>query len=211
MPRIKRRGLIFLLSAPSGAGKTTLAKKLLECDKHLHLSISITTRKMRAGEQHGVDYYFTDIDNFRKMIEAGEFLEYAEVFGELYGTPRSAVEDYLSRGEDVLFEVDWQGHRSLIATARNDVSSVFILPPSREELLSRLNKRNDGEEMVKYRMAMADTEMSHWNEYDYTIINRNIEYSVDKLYAILRAERLKKERRLGLAKFVGGLLSKPEV
>jgi guanylate kinase len=207
MAYIKRRGLMFVLSSPSGAGKTTLTQLLLKIDKHTHPSISVTTRKMRPGEINGVHYYFTDRESFQRMIENGEFLEYAEVFGNLYGTPKKFVEDHLTKGEDVLFDIDWQGNRSLTQNAREDVVSVFIFPPTKKELLDRLKARGqDDPETVKYRMDKANEEISHWHEYDYSVINRDVDESLKKLLSILRAERLKKARRLGIPNFVKQLI-----
>jgi len=204
---IKRRGLMFVLSAPSGTGKTTMAKRLLSIDQHIHLSISVTTRKPRPGEVDGVDYYFVSHDEFKSMVANGDLLEYAEVFGNFYGTPRSKVEEYLNKGEDLLFDIEWQGHRQLVSSARQDVASVFILPPTKTELLNRLCLRNsDCSKTIATRMEHVNFELSHWHEYDYHIINRNLDESVEKLHAVLRAERLKKTRRTGLAGFVGELL-----
>jgi guanylate kinase len=203
MSVIKRRGLMLILSSPSGTGKTTLARMLLEDDEHVHTSISATTRKQRPGEVDGKHYYFIDEDKFKDMIAKNEFLEYAIVFGKMYGTPREYVENMLDKGEDVLFDIDWQGNRQLTAMARDDVVSVFILPPSMEELYGRLVKRNqDTPDVIDYRMERAGDEISHWHEYDYIIINKDLEESLDKLGSILRAERLKKARRTGLPGFV---------
>jgi guanylate kinase len=204
---IKRRGLMFVLSAPSGTGKTTMARKLMEIDDHIHWSVSITTRQMRPGEKDGIDYHFVSHDEFKAIVANGEMLEYAEVFGNFYGTPRAQVEEFLNAGEDVIFDIEWQGHRQLVSSAREDVASVFILPPTKKELMNRLQLRNtDCLDTINKRMDHANFELSHWHEYDYHIINRNLDESVEKLYAVLRAERLKKNRRLGLASFVGDLL-----
>ncbi len=198
---------MFVLSAPSGTGKTTMARKLMEIDTHIHWSISVTTRNPRPGEINGVDYFFVSRDEFKKMVSNNELLEYAEVFGNFYGTPRFKVEEYLNRGEDVVFDIEWQGHRQLVSSAREDVASVFILPPMKRELVNRLQLRNtDCIETINKRMEHVNFELSHWHEYDYHIINRNLDESVEKLYAVLRAERLKKKRRIGLASFVGDLL-----
>ncbi len=207
MSEITRRGLMLILSAPSGVGKTTLAKLLLKNDKHVHSSVSITTRAKRPGEKDGIDYYYTDVGTFKQMIDEGEFLEYAEVFGNFYGTPRFAVERHLVEGEDVVFDIDWQGHRQLTSIARQDVASIFILPPSKGELIRRLKCRNhDGVDALAERISQIDTEISHWHEYDYTVINRDLDDSFEKILAILRAERLKKARRLGLKKFIGDIM-----
>lgn len=208
MQDIKRRGLMYVISAPSGTGKTTLANLLLEADKHIHISISVTTREKRPNEVDGRDYYFVDEETFRKMIEAGQMLEYAEIFGHLYGIPRLEVEKYLKNGEDLLFAIDWQGHRKLIATARDDVTSVFILPPSKQELLERLKSRNQDDQVnIINRMENSNLEISHWHEYDYVIINRTKRSTLKKLLSILRAERLKKTRRIGLPNFIGNLIT----
>jgi guanylate kinase len=204
---ITRRGLMFVLSAPSGTGKTTLAKSIIENDQHISLSISCTTRQKRPGEIDGKHYYFKTSEEFQKQIDDDEFLEYAEIFGEFYGTPKKQVLDKLTKGEDVLFDIDWQGHRQLSAIARADVASIFLLPPSKAELLERLTLRNqDKPEVISQRMERSDEEISHWYEYDYIIINRDIQHSVDKLISILKTERLRKERRVGLNEFVGTLI-----
>ena len=198
---------MFILSAPSGTGKTTLANKVIENDKHISLSISCTTREKRKGEIDGKHYYFVNKEQFKKQVQNDSFLEYAEIFGQFYGTPKKQVLDKLEQGEDVLFDIDWQGHRQLSAIARLDVTSVFLLPPSKEELLRRLQLRNqDKPSVVQYRIERSDEEISHWHEYDYVIINKDMEHSMEKLLSILRAERLKKERRVGLNDFVSKLI-----
>lgn len=198
---------MFVLSSPSGAGKTTLANLMLESDKHLRPSISYTTRAPRVGEIDKVHYHFTTKEQFNEMILKGEFLEYAEVFGNYYGTPKHLVEKYLTDGEDVIFDIDWQGHRSLIDNARSDVVSIFILPPSRAELKQRLIKRaQDAKETIALRMDKANSELQHWQEYDYIIINKNLNISLRKMLFILRAERLRKHRRLGVYNFIGKLM-----
>lgn len=198
---------MFVLSAPSGTGKTTMAKRLIEMDSHIHWSVSVTTRKPRPGEVDGLDYHFVSTEEFKSMVSNGELLEYAEVFGNFYGTPRSKVEEFLNKGEDLLFDIELQGHRQLVSSARQDVASVFILPPTKKELLNRLQlRRSDCITTINNRMEHVNFELSHWHEYDYHIINRNLDESVEKLYAVLRAERLKKTRRTGLANFVGELL-----
>ncbi|MBS0236204.1 MAG: guanylate kinase [Proteobacteria bacterium] len=210
MAKIKRRGLMFILSSPSGAGKTTLARMLLQKDKHLHTSISYTTRAPRPGERDGVDYYFTDRPTFEKMIKDGAFLEYAEFVGNYYGTPLDFVEEQLKKGEDVLFDIEWRGNRQLTSIARDDVVSVFIFPPSKQELLNRLrDRKQDSDEVVRSRMERTDDDLKHWDDYDYAIINRNLDKSLSKLLWILRAERLKKARRLGVQDFVNQLLKEP--
>ena len=198
---------MFVLSAPSGTGKTTMAKRLIEMDSHIHWSVSVTTRKPRPSEVDGLDYHFVSTEEFKSMVNNGELLEYAEVFGNFYGTPRSRVEEFLNKGEDLLFDIELQGHRQLVSSARQDVASVFILPPTKKELLNRLQlRRSDCITTINNRMEHVNFELSHWHEYDYHIINRNLDESVEKLYAVLRAERLKKTRRTGLANFVGDLL-----
>ena len=205
---IKRRGLMLVLSSPSGAGKTTISRRLLDTDGNLSLSISATTRPPRPGETDGKDYYFVDKARFDAMVEGGELLEHALVFGNNYGTPRAPVEQALEAGRDVLFDIDWQGTQQVRETARDDLVSVFILPPSTAELERRLHSRaQDSDEVVRARMAKAADEMSHWPEYDYIIINDDLERSVEQVEAILTAERLKRERRIGLGAFVRGLLS----
>lgn len=206
--KIKRRGLLLVISSPSGAGKTTLANLLLKADKHIHPSVSYTTRPMREGEIDKQHYFFTERPNFEQMIKDGKFLEYAEVFGNLYGTPRHLVDQYIENGEDVAFDIDWQGHRTLKAIAPDDVVSVFILPPSKKILRERLEKRaQDAKETVDLRMLKANSELSHWHEYDYTIVNKDLDDSLKKLLAILRAERLRKHRRQGVVDFVNQLQS----
>ena len=205
---IQRRGLMLVLSSPSGAGKTTLSRQLLDNDKQIQLSVSCTTRHKRPGERDGVDYHFIDTATFRGMIERQEFLEYAEVFGNYYGTPRGPVEQLLGSGRDVLFDIDWQGTQQLrdMDTSRADLVTVFILPPSTRDLEKRLLTRaQDPKEVVAQRMAKAADEMSHWAEYDYVLVNRDIATSLNNLKSILTAERLKRERQVGLSTFVKGL------
>ncbi len=205
---IQRRGLMLVLSSPSGAGKSTIARALLEQDEELFLSISLTTRDPRPGEEEGRDYFFVSEDAYHKKVEDGELLEHAKVFGNYYGTPRTLVEQHLTAGEDVLFDIDWQGTQQLRESARDDVISIFILPPSYEELEKRLTGRGqDSEEVVNKRMAKAADEMSHWPEYDYVIVNDVIEESIQNVQAILKAERLRRTRRLGLGKFVKSIRS----
>jgi len=194
---------MLVLSSPSGAGKSTISRAMLERHDHLAMSVSATTRPMRPGEIEGKDYFFVDQDRFRKMAENQEFLEFATVFGNSYGTPRDPVEAALQAGNDVLFDVDWQGTQQLKQNARDDLVSIFILPPSLEELERRLFSRaQDTEEVVRGRMAKATSEMSHWAEYDYIIVNYDIDDSVAQAEAILSAERLRRERRVGLPAFL---------
>ncbi|MEZ5893673.1 MAG: guanylate kinase [Parvularculaceae bacterium] len=201
--KVARRGLMFILSSPSGAGKTTLADRLLKKDGEIVLSVSATTRARRPGEAHGKDYYFVSEEEFMRMKDNGEFLEWANVFGHYYGTPRSLVEDTLRQGKDVLFDIDWQGAQQLDEVAGDDVVKVFILPPSRAELERRLRRRaQDPEEVVQKRMAKADAEMSHWAEYDYVIVNYDLDESEELLRSILFAERLKRRRQIGLSAIV---------
>ena len=201
--KIKRRGLMLVLSSPSGAGKTTISRALLDSDPNLSLSVSATTRPRRPGEVNGRDYFFVSPQEFEGMTRAGGFLESATVFDHSYGTPRAPVEDALSEGGDVLFDIDWQGTQQLAETSPKDLVRVFVLPPSTDELERRLYARaQDPEEVVKGRMAKAADEMSHWAEYDYIIINENVSESVAAVEAILTAERLKRERRVGLRDFV---------
>jgi guanylate kinase len=203
---ISRRGLMLVLSSPSGAGKSTISRALLEKHPDLAMSVSATTRPMRPGETDGKDYFFIDTAKFEEMVEQGEFLEHARVFDNYYGTPRGPVEAALKSGKDVLFDVDWQGTQQLRQNARDDLASIFILPPSVDELERRLYARaQDPEDVVKRRMAKATSEMSHWAEYDYIIINEDLPQSVAEAEAILAAERLKRERRVGLAEWLRGM------
>jgi guanylate kinase len=205
---IARRGLMLVLSSPSGAGKTTLSHKLLSEDSGLTLSISATTRAKRKGEVDGRHYHFVDAHRFDSMARSGELLEWASVFGHKYGTPRKPVEDALAQGRDVLFDIDWQGTQQLREKVRGDLVSVFVLPPSIPELERRLTSRaQDAEEIIRTRMAKAADEMSHWAEYDYVVINRELDRAFLDVRAILAAERLKRERQTGLSAFVRGLRS----
>lgn len=198
-----RRGLMLILSSPSGAGKTTLAKRLLKSENGVVLSVSATTRPRRSSEVDGEDYFFVSEADFTTMRDKGELLEWANVFGNFYGTPRSFVEDALKSGTDVLFDIDWQGAQQLAHAAREDVVKAFILPPSREELERRLRQRaQDSEEVVQRRMAEADSEMSHWAEYDYVIVNNDLDQCEELLRSILAAERHKRERQINLAAIV---------
>ncbi|MDJ0942939.1 MAG: guanylate kinase [Kiloniellales bacterium] len=207
---IRRRGLMLVLSSPSGAGKTSISRALLERDGNLSLSVSATTRPQRQGETGGKDYHFVTTEDFEAMVAADELLEHARVFGHLYGTPKAPVEAALSAGRDVLFDVDWQGTQQLAERARDDLVSVFILPPSTAELEQRLRSRaRDPEDVVQARMAKAADEMSHWAEYDYVIVNRDFEDSIVEVQAILAAERLRRERQVGLGAFVKTLTGRP--
>jgi guanylate kinase len=204
---IQRRGLMLVLSSPSGAGKTTLSRRLLESDKSITLSVSATTRARRATEREGVDYYFVGMEKFEGMIQAGEFLEHAHVFGNRYGTPRAVVMDELARGRDILFDIDWQGTQQLKEKMRDDLVSIFILPPSHAELERRLKTRaEDSDEIVAARMAKAADEISHWPEYDYVIVNNDVDKALGDIQAILNAERLRRTRQTGISEFVSKLV-----
>ena len=198
-----RRGLMLILSSPSGAGKTSISRELLEKDKDISLSISATTRPRRPGEVDGEDYIFVDKTSFDLMVNRQELLEHAKVFDHYYGSPRKPVEETLARGHDVLFDIDWQGTQQLAEKARGDLVSIYILPPSTAELDRRLHSRaQDSEVVIAERMARAENEMTHWSEYDYVIINISFEESVRKVQNILNAERLKRPRLLGISDFV---------
>jgi guanylate kinase len=203
---IKRRGLMLVLSSPSGAGKTTLSRLLLESDRDITLSVSATTRAMRANEVEGRDYFFISPDEFESWIKKDAFLEHAIVFDHRYGTPKGPVDDALVSGRDVLFDIDWQGTQQLKERAREDLVSIFILPPSHAELERRLKERAlDSDEIVAKRMAKAASEISHWPEYDYVIVNRDIVDALAQVKAILEAERVKRSRLIGVGEFVAGL------
>lgn len=207
--RISRRGLMLVLSSPSGAGKTTLSRLLLDKDKAIDLSISVTTRLRRAGEVNGRDYHFIDITKFRAMKKSGDLLEWAQVFGNFYGTPRGPVERTLSRGKDVLFDIDWQGANQLRRKVRDDLVTVFVLPPSAPELRRRLHTRaQDSEQVIRRRMAEAVREISHWEEYDYVVVNYDVQDALGALRTILSAERMKRTRQTTLESFVGKLKKK---
>jgi guanylate kinase len=198
--------MMYVLSSPSGAGKTTISRALLKRNKKLIVSISATTRERRAGEAQGQDYHFMDIPTFNEMAGNGEMLEYAKVFGNYYGTPRAPVEAALEQGFDVIFDIDWQGTQQLGEIAREDLVTVFILPPSAKDLEQRLRARaldtRESKAQIEDRMAKAADEMSHYSEYDYVIINDDIEKAIDKAQLILSAERLKRRRMSGLSNFV---------
>ncbi|ACF01980.1 Guanylate kinase [Rhodopseudomonas palustris TIE-1] len=203
---VERRGLMFVLSSPSGAGKTTLSRMLVEQMPGLQMSVSATTRPMRPGEVDGRDYYFVDRPKFDEMVGAGEFLEWANVFDNRYGTPRAPVEAALAAGRDVLFDIDWQGTQQLRSRAGSDVVSVFILPPSVQALEHRLHTRaQDSHEVIRGRMKKAGDEMSHFDAYDYIVVNDNIGVAFESVRSILRAEQLKRERQVGLDAFVRGM------
>lgn len=200
---LPRRGLMLVLSSPSGAGKTTLSRNLLQADGGISLSISVTTRPRRHSEVDGIHYRFVSVRQFETMRARDELLEWAEVHGNFYGTPAEPVERALAEGRDMLFDIDWQGAQQLARKARADIVSVFLLPPSARELRNRLERRaEDSAEVILRRLANARDELGHWDEYDYVIVNRDIEESLAELHAILRAERVRRERRPGLAGFV---------
>lgn len=205
---IPRRGLLLVLSSPSGAGKTSIARRLLEGDPHLSMSVSVTTRKPRPGEVDGRDYHFIDQQAFDALVAQRAFLEQATVFDHSYGSPREPVERAMAQGRDVLFDVDWQGTQQLKENARSDLVSVFIMPPSRKELERRLRSRaQDPADVVAKRMAKAADEISHWAEYDYIVVNHRIEQAVADVQAILAAERLRRERLIDLASFAKAVSS----
>jgi len=194
---------MLVLSSPSGAGKTTLSRKLLEADPGVELSVSVTTRKQRPGEIDGRDYHFIDAPRFEAMVKQGELLEWAQVFGHRYGTPRSPVEAALANGHDVLFDIDWQGTQQLRERADHDLVSIFVLPPSISDLEQRLRRRaQDPDDVIRARMATAADEMSHWAEYDYVVINTDIDRAFKEVQTILAAERLKRIRQTGLSDLV---------
>jgi guanylate kinase len=205
--KIKRRGLLLVLSSPSGAGKSTLSRSLLEKDDNISMSVSMTTREPRPGEVDGVHYNFTLQDEFDALVAADGFLEYATVFENSYGTPAEPVEAALRNGKDVLFDIDWQGTQQLNQRVGADLVRIFILPPSKEELLNRLKSRaQDSDEVVAKRMAKANSEISHWAEYDYVIINDDLKAAEAELFTILNAERMKRARQSGLSDFVSELI-----
>lgn len=206
---LPRRGLMLVLSSPSGAGKTTISRAVLAADAGIEMSVSATTRPMRPGEVEGRDYYFRTAEQFDRMVDGDAFLEWAHVFGNRYGTPRAPVEAMLGRGRDVLFDIDWQGTQQLHAKAGDDLVRVFILPPSMAELEQRLRSRGtDSDAIITGRMARAEAEISHWAEYDYVLINRDVAACLAEVRMILAAERLKRARQPGLVNFVRGLASR---
>jgi guanylate kinase len=203
----KRRGVLFVLSSPSGAGKSTIARKLLADEAELGMSVSYTTRPIRPGEKDGVDYHFVDLETFRTMVANHEFLEWAHVFGHRYGTPKADVFHTLGEGRDILFDIDWQGAQQLHQLAGGDVVRVFILPPSMEELRSRLERRaTDSQEVIDARMSRAANEVSHWDGYDYVLVNDDVEQCFQCVKTILAAERLKRSRQTGIIGFIRKLL-----
>ena len=205
---LARRGLMFILSSPSGAGKTTISRMLLEADSEIKLSVSVTTRPPRPGEVDGVHYYFVDDADFDRMVEEDDFYEWAPVFGYRYGTPKGRIRSALKEGQDFLFDIDWQGTQQLYQKDQQDVVRVFILPPSIAELERRLRSRGtDAQDVVDARMERARAEISHWDAYDYVVINENVDACFAKVREILDAERMKRQRQTGLIPFVRELMS----
>jgi guanylate kinase len=204
---LKRRGVLFVLSSPSGAGKSTIARRLLASDEQIRMSVSATTRPIRHGEIDGKDYHFVDLERFRAMVAAGDFLEWAHVFGHRYGSPRGPVEKMLNSGLDVLFDIDWQGAQQLYQNWGGDVVRVFILPPSMDELDRRLRTRGtDSDTVISARMDRAAAEISHWDGYDYVLVNDDVDACFEEVRQILDAERLKRSRQTGLIGFVRKLI-----
>jgi len=202
-----RRGMMIILSSPSGAGKSTLTRKLLKENDNMTMSVSATTRTARKGEEEGIDYYFVNKDVFTDMIDEHQFLEHAKVFDHYYGTPRGPVEDALTAGKDVIFDIDWQGAQQLTEAAGDDLVKIFILPPNMRELEKRLKTRaQDSDEVIAKRMAKSESEMSHWAEYDYIIVNDDLEEAMDRLRSIVTAEHMKRRRQLWIGSFVKQLV-----
>ena len=203
LSHIQRRGFMLVLSSPSGAGKTTVTRNLISLEQNLELSISTTTRPQRKSEQEAKDYHFVDEETFSRMVKNNEFLEHAEVYGHHYGSPKAAIEKRLSQGTDVVFDIDWQGTQQLKEIAMSDLVSIFLLPPTFSDLEKRLLKRGeDSDETILSRMEKANSEISHWAEYDYIIINSVLEESIKAVQSILQSERLKRRRQVGLSQFV---------
>ena len=203
----RRRGMMVVLSSPSGAGKTTLTRRLLRENPNMSMSVSATTRAPRSGEVDGVDYYFVDKRGFEEMREKSDFLEHAKVFDNYYGTPRAPVENALSQGRDIIFDIDWQGAQQLTQAAADDLVKIFILPPDMAQLEERLRTRaSDSSEVIAKRMSKSEAEISHWAEYDYVIVNDDLEEALGELRTILQAERLKRKRQLWLQPFIKGLV-----
>ena len=206
----QRRGLLIVLSSPSGAGKTTISRMLLEADPRIGMSISATTRPPRPGEVEGIDYHFVDEAEFQRMVDAGEFAEWAYVFDHRYGSPKEPIKDALRDGRDILFDIDWQGTQQLKTAFGNDLISIFILPPSMEELDRRLRERGtDNEDVIHGRMRRAEGEIGHYGEYDYVLINSDLAECLDEVRSIIRGERIRRNRRPYLADFVRRLVERP--
>lgn len=210
-PYAARRGLLLILSSPSGAGKSTLTRELVKLDREIRLSVSVTTRTRRPSEIDGVHYRFIGIEDFEELRDRGDLLEWAKVHGNFYGTPRKAVEQALAAGQDMMFDIDWQGTQQIVEKMRDDVVSVFILPPSLPELRARLERRaEDAPEVIARRLRNARDEIAHWQSYDYVLVNDDLQRTFEQLRAILSAERLRRERQTGLGGFVEALLATPE-
>ena len=206
-PTRRRRGLLIVLSSPSGAGKTTISRMLMESDGEVTMSVSATTRPKRPGEIDDVDYHFVDDAEFDRMIQSGEFVEWAPVFAHRYGTPKNPVKDALRAGRDILFDIDWQGTQQLQAAMGEDLVTIFILPPSMKELERRLRERGtDSQQVIDDRMSRAASEISHWPEYEYVLVNTDADRCLDQVRAIVAAERLKRQRQIGLVAFVRDLI-----
>ena len=203
-----RRGLLIVLSSPSGAGKTTISRMLLEADDNISMSVSATTRPKRPGEVDDVDYHFVDEAEFKRLVDADEFAEWAYVFDHMYGSPKEPIKEALKQGRDTLFDIDWQGTQQLEYAFRTDLVLIFILPPSMAELQSRLHRRaEDSEEVIATRLANSRAEIEHWREYDYIVVNDDLDRAFSSVRAIVEAERLRRDRRPGLFEFVNGLLT----
>ena len=205
--QIARRGLMLVISSPSGAGKSTIARTLLETDKQIGLSVSVTTRQRRPSEVEGVHYHFKTVREFERLRDSDSLLEWAEVHGNFYGTPREPVEQAMSEGRDMLFDIDWQGAQQLQQKMQADVVSIFVLPPTMTELQSRLHRRaEDSEDVIQMRLANSRAEIAHWREYDYVIVNDDLNAALDAVQSIVKAERLRRDRRHGMFDFVRELL-----
>ncbi|GAA3077862.1 guanylate kinase [Rhizobium viscosum] len=210
--QIARRGLMLVISSPSGAGKSTIARTLLETDKQIGLSVSVTTRQRRPSEVEGVHYHFKTVREFERLRDSDSLLEWAEVHGNFYGTPREPVEQAMSEGRDMLFDIDWQGAQQLQQKMQADVVSIFVLPPTMTELQSRLHRRaEDSEEVIQTRLANSRAEIAHWREYDYVIINDDLNAAFDAVQSIVKAERLRRDRRHGMFDFVRELLEETPI
>ena len=206
-PTRRRRGLLIVLSSPSGAGKTTISRLLMESDGEVTMSVSATTRPKRPGERDDVDYHFVDDAEFDRLVHSGEFVEWAPVFGYRYGTPKNPVKDALRAGRDILFDIDWQGTQQLQAAMGEDLVTIFILPPSMKELERRLRERGtDSDEVILDRMSRAASEISHWPEYEYVLVNTDADKCLEQVRSIVAAERLKRQRQIGLVPFVRDLI-----